>query len=47
MRGLRSTLVLLVVLVGLGGYIYFVTWKQPADSGSATRITLEGRREAI
>ena len=27
MRGLRSTIALLVVLVGLGAYIYFVTWK--------------------
>ena len=35
MRGLRSTIALLVVLIGLGAYIYFVTWKQPAqDSGS-------------
>jgi len=34
MRGLRSTLALLVVLVALGSYIYFVTWKQPADTGS-------------
>ncbi len=30
MRGLRSTIALLVVFVGLGGYIYFVTWKKPA-----------------
>lgn len=29
MRGLRSTIALLVVLVGLGAYIYFVTWKRP------------------
>ncbi len=28
MRGLRSTLALLVALIGLGAYIYFVTWKQ-------------------
>ena len=34
MRGLRSTLALLLVLVALGAYIYFVTWKQAADSGS-------------
>ncbi len=31
MRGLRSTLVLLLVLVGLGGYIYFVTSKKSPD----------------
>jgi hypothetical protein len=29
MRGLRSTGVLLLVLIGLGAYIYFVTWQQP------------------
>jgi hypothetical protein len=28
-RGLRSTLVLLLVLSGLGAYIYFVTWRLP------------------
>src|SRR5262249_44768685 len=35
MKGLRSTIALLVVLAGLGAYIYFVSWKQPsaADSG--------------
>ena len=27
MRGLRSTIALIVVLAGLGAYIYFVTWK--------------------
>lgn len=31
MRGLKSTLALIVVLAGLGAYIYFVTWKKPAD----------------
>ncbi len=29
MRGVRSTIALIVVLAGLGAYIYFVTWKQP------------------
>src|SRR5262245_9716999 len=33
MRGLRSTIALVVVLVGLGAYIYFVTWKQPEGGG--------------
>jgi hypothetical protein len=28
MRGLRSTAALLVVLIGLGAYIYFVTWRR-------------------
>lgn len=36
MRGLKSTLALLVVLVGLGSYIYFVTWKQP-EGGSTPK----------
>jgi hypothetical protein len=35
MRGLRSTVALLVVLIGLSAYIYFVTWKQP-EAGSET-----------
>ena len=35
MRGLRTTIALVVVLGGLFAYIYFVTWKQPAeDAGS-------------
>src|SRR5262245_19279072 len=33
MRGLKSTIASLVVLIGLGAYIYFVTWKQPEDTG--------------
>jgi hypothetical protein len=36
MRGLKSTLALVVVLIGLGAYIYFVTWNQP-DGGSASK----------
>jgi hypothetical protein len=32
MRGLRTTIGLVVVLGGLLAYIYFVTWKQPADT---------------
>lgn len=31
MRGLWSTIASVLVLVGLGAYIYFVTWKMPAD----------------
>jgi hypothetical protein len=31
MRGLRSTIALAVVLGALGAYIYFVTWKKPAE----------------
>ena len=33
MRGLRSFGLMLVVLVALGGYLYFVESKRPADSG--------------
>jgi hypothetical protein len=35
MRGLKTTLGLLVVLGGLFGYIYFYTWKQPAEDTSS------------
>ena len=34
MRGLTSTLVLIVVLAGLGGYIYFVASKRPDAVGA-------------
>src|SRR5258706_7653500 len=37
MRGLRSTIALVVVLAGLGAYIYFVTWKKPATD-AATKL---------
>lgn len=33
MRGLKSTIALFVVLVGLGAYIYFVTSKKSQDAG--------------
>lgn len=36
MRGLTSTLLLVVVLAGLGGYIYFVDSKRPAATPGAT-----------
>jgi Domain of unknown function (DUF4340) len=32
MRGLRTTVGLVVVLGGLFAYIYFITWKQPAET---------------
>jgi Domain of unknown function (DUF4340) len=35
MRGLKTTIGLTVVLGGLFAYIYFVTWKQPADDTSS------------
>jgi hypothetical protein len=35
MRGLKSTIALLVVLGGLGAYIYFVTWKQADKTDTA------------
>ncbi len=34
MRRLWTTLALLAILSGLGSYIYFVTWKQDADSST-------------
>jgi len=34
MRGLKSTVALLVVLIALGAYIYFVTLKQPVNGGT-------------
>jgi hypothetical protein len=37
MRGLRSTIALIVVLAGLAAYIYFVTWKQPEGADSSKR----------
>ena len=38
MRGLTSTLVLVVVLAGLGGYIYFVDSKKPAASADRKSV---------
>lgn len=38
MRGLRSTIALLVVLVGLGAYIYFVGSKSEDSSGTQERV---------
>jgi hypothetical protein len=37
MRGLKSTLALIAVLIGLGAYIYFVTW-QAEDETAAERV---------
>src|SRR2546422_3402278 len=37
MRGLRSTIALVVVLAGLCGYIYFVTWKKPANESPESK----------
>jgi len=38
MRGLRSTIALVVVLAGLGAYIYFVTWKQPDTPDTGKKL---------
>src|SRR5712691_2936624 len=38
MRGLKTTIALVVVLGGLFAYIYFVTWKTPAESASASKL---------
>jgi hypothetical protein len=40
MRGLRSTILLVAVLAGLGAYIYFVTWKLP-EGGAADATKLD------
>ena len=37
MRGLRSTILLIVVLGGLAAYIYFVTWKKPESTDIDTK----------
>jgi len=44
MKGLRSTIALIVVLAGLGAYIYFVTWKTPegGDTGKKTDKVFAG-----
>ena len=39
MRGLKTTIGLVVVLGGLFAYIYFVTWKQPEGGDSAATAT--------
>ena len=41
MRGLTSTLILVVVLAGLGAYIYFVDSKRPAASADGSSDTKE------
>jgi uncharacterized protein DUF4340 len=42
MRGLRSTIALIVVLGGLAAYIYFVTWKTPAEPASKLEKVFSG-----
>src|SRR5262249_61200565 len=45
MRGLKSTIALIVVLAGLGAYIYFVSWKQPegaTDTGKKQEKVFAG-----
>src|SRR5580692_8559587 len=42
MRGLRSTIALVVVLAGLGAYIYFVTWKKSAEPVSKQEKVFAG-----
>jgi uncharacterized protein DUF4340 len=42
MRGLRSTIALVVVLAGLGAYIYFVTWKKPIEPPSKQEKVFAG-----
>jgi len=42
MRGLWSTLALIVVLAALGAYIYFVTWKKTPDTASTQEKVFVG-----
>jgi hypothetical protein len=42
MRGLRSTIALFAVLVVLGAWIYFVTWKKPAETASKQEKVFSG-----
>jgi hypothetical protein len=46
MRGLRSTLALVIVLGGLSAYIYFVTWKKPANEGEPKQDKVYASLEA-
>jgi hypothetical protein len=41
MRGLKTTIALVVVLGGLLAYIYYVTWKQPEGGASASDTKVE------
>ena len=38
MRGLKSTLALLAVLIGLGAYIYFGGAKKPSDTPASEKV---------
>jgi hypothetical protein len=46
MRGLKSTLALLAVLVGLGAYIYFAAWNQPESPASNLEKVFPGLDQA-
>ena len=35
MRGLRSTIALIVVLAGLAAYVYFVTWQKTPETAAS------------
>src|SRR3954466_14870732 len=45
MRGLKSTIALVLVLAGLGAYIYFVTSKMPEGSSAAS--TTDAKKEKV
>jgi hypothetical protein len=42
MRGVRSTLALVVMLAGLGAYVYFVTWKKTDNDAEAKKQKVFG-----
>ena len=45
MRGLKSTIALIVVLAGLGAYIYFVDSKRPASTSGPGGTTTETKEK--
>jgi hypothetical protein len=47
MRGLKPTIALIVVLGGLGAYIYFVTSKMPEGSGTTTGADADAKKEKV
>ncbi len=47
MRGLTSTIALILVLAGLGGYIYFVDNRRPADSAETKAKTFDVTADQI
>ena len=47
MRGLKSTILLIVVLAGLGGYIYFVDSKRPGGTPGPAGTIVESKEKVF